>query len=71
MCGTAPRLHCASNDPKPCYSNYMYLNHGEGKSIKDKSRSGTAVQSTREINVGIFKPTKYISEILNKFMQRL
>jgi len=53
------------------YSNYMYLNHGEGKSIKDKSRSGTAVQSTREINVGIFKPTKYISEILNKFMQRL
>jgi hypothetical protein len=53
------------------FSNYMYFTHGEGKSFKDKSRSGTAVQSKREINVGLFKPTKYISEILDKFRKRL
>jgi hypothetical protein len=53
------------------FSNYMYFTHGEGKSFKDKSRSGTALQSKREINVGLFKPTKYISEILDKFRKRL
>jgi len=52
------------------FSNYMYLNHGEGKDFRDKSRSGTGIQSKREINVGAFSPTKYISEILNKFRSR-
>jgi hypothetical protein len=53
------------------FSNYMYFTHGEGKAIKEKSRSGTAVQSKREINIGFFKPTKYISEILDKYRKRL
>jgi hypothetical protein len=53
------------------FSNYMYLNHGEGKAIREKSRSGAAVQSKREINIGFFKPTKYISEILDKYRKRL
>jgi len=53
------------------FSNYMYLTHGEGKDFKDRSRSGTAVQTKREINVGFFKPTNYISEILDKFRKRL
>ena len=53
------------------FSNYMYFTHGEGKTIREKSRSGAAVQSKREINVGFFKPTKYISEILDKYRNRL
>ncbi len=52
------------------YSNYMYLTHGEGK-IAQRSRSGKAVQSKNRINIGIFKPTAYISEILDKYRKRL
>jgi len=51
------------------FSNYMYLNYGEGK--LDKSRSGTAVQTKKNVNVGIFKPTKYITEILDNYRKRL
>lgn len=53
------------------FSNYMYFTYGEGGNIRDRSRSGTAVQSKREMNVGYFKPTKYISEILDNYRRRL
>ena len=52
------------------FSNYMYLNYGDGK-ISERSRSGKAVQSKKTINIGIFKPTAYISEILDKYRKRL
>ena len=52
------------------FSNYMYLNYGDGK-IADRSRSGKAVQSKNKINIGVFKPTAYISEILDKYRKRM
>ena len=52
------------------FSNYMYLTYGEGK-IADRSRSGKAIQTKNKINMGIFKPTAYISEILAKYRKRL
>ena len=52
------------------FSNYMYLTHGDGR-IAQRSRSGSAVQSKNQINIGIFKPTAYISEILDKYRKRL
>jgi hypothetical protein len=51
------------------FSNYMYLNYGEGK--LERSRSGTAVQTKKNVNVGIFRPTKYITEILDNYRKRL
>jgi len=48
----------------------MYLTYGEGK-IADRSRSGKAIQTKNKINMGIFKPTAYISEILAKYRKRL
>jgi len=53
------------------FSNYMYFRSGEGRFLKEKSRSGKALQSRREVNIGFFKPTKYISEILDKYRKRL
>lgn len=52
------------------FSNYMYLTYGDGK-IADRSRSGKAVQSKNTINIGTFKPTAYISEILDKYRKRM
>ena len=51
------------------FSNYMYLNYGEGR--LERSRSGTAVQTKKNVNVGIFRPTKYITEILDNYRKRL
>ena len=54
------------------YSNYMYFKFGEGKeSLQAKSRSGKAIQVKKNINVGTFKTTKYITEILNNYRRRL
>ena len=52
------------------FSNYMYLTRGEGK-LTERSRSGTGLQSNTTLNAGIFKPTKYITEILDKYRERL
>ena len=52
------------------FSNYMYLTRGEGK-LTERSRSGTGLQSNKTLNAGIFKPTKYITEILDKYRERL
>ena len=51
------------------FSNYMYLNYGEGRF--ERSRSGTAVQTKKDVNVGVFRPTKYITEILDNYRKRL
>tara|TARA_Y100000361_G_C11131358_1_gene329163 strand:- start:489 stop:1124 length:636 start_codon:yes stop_codon:yes gene_type:complete len=54
------------------YSNYMYFKFGEGKaSLAAKSRSGKAIQVKKNINMGIFKTTKYITEILTNYRRRL
>ena len=52
------------------FSNYMYLTRGEGK-LTERSRSGKALQSNRTVNAGLFKPTQYITEILNNYRRRL
>ena len=52
------------------FSNYMYLTRGEGK-LSERSRSGTGLQTNKTLNAGIFKPTKYITEILDKYRERL
>jgi len=43
------------------FSNYMYK-------IFNKSRSGTGLQTDNTIRSGSFKPTKYISSIINNFI---
>jgi len=53
------------------FSNFMYLKFGEGKELTSKSRSGKGLQSRKTLNVGIFKPTPYITEILNNYRKRL
>lgn len=53
------------------FSNFMYLKFGEGKDLANKSRSGKGLQSRKSLNVGIFKPTPYITEILNNYKKRL
>ena len=53
------------------FSSYMYYRSGEGEFLAEKSRSGKALQSKREVRVGFFRPTKYISEILDKYRKRL
>ena len=52
------------------FSNYMYFTKGEGR-FAARSRSGKAVQSKKEINAGTFRPTKYITEILDNYRKRL
>tara|TARA_Y100001938_G_C7994016_1_gene381051 strand:+ start:157 stop:783 length:627 start_codon:yes stop_codon:yes gene_type:complete len=52
------------------FSNYMYLTRGEGK-LSERSRSGSGLQSRKKLNAGIFKPTKYITEILDEYRRRL
>jgi hypothetical protein len=52
------------------FSNYMYLTRGDGK-MQERSRSGRGLQSNKSINAGFFKPTKYITEILNEYRRRL
>ncbi len=52
------------------FSNYMYLNFGEGKETT-KSRSGKALQVKKSINGGTFRATPYITEILDKYRRRL
>jgi len=53
------------------FSNFMYLNFGEGSKLAKKSRSGKGLQSKKSLNVGIFKPTPYITEILENYKRRL
>jgi len=54
------------------YSNYMYFKFGEGmESLQAKSRSGKALQVKKNINAGVFKTTKYITEILTNYRRRL
>ncbi len=53
------------------FSNFMYLKFGEGRELTSKSRSGKGLQSRKSLNVGIFKPTPYITEILNNYKKRL
>ncbi len=53
------------------FSHYMYLKTGEGKELTSKSRSGKGLQSRKTLNVGIFKPTPYITEILANYRKRL
>lgn len=43
------------------FSNYMYK-------IFNKSRSGTGLQTDNKIRSGSFKPTKYMSSIINNFI---
>jgi hypothetical protein len=52
------------------FSNYMYLTRGEGK-LAERSRSGKGLQTQKTLNAGMFKPTKYITEILNDYRRRL
>ena len=52
------------------FSNYMYLTRGEGK-LSERSRSGSGLQSRKKLNAVIFKPTKYITEILDEYRRRL
>jgi hypothetical protein len=53
------------------FSNFMYLKHGAKGELKEKSRSGKGLQSRKTLNVGIFKPTPYITDILNNYRKRL
>jgi len=53
------------------FSNFMYLKFGEGKELAAKSRSGKGLQSRKVLNVGIFRPTSYITEILKNYRKRL
>jgi hypothetical protein len=52
------------------FSNYMYFTSGEGR-FAARSRSGKALQSRKEMNAGTFRPTEYITEILNNYRKRL
>lgn len=52
------------------FSNYMYFTRGEGR-FAERSRSGKAVQSRKEINAGSFSPVKYITEVLDDYRKRL
>ena len=53
------------------FSHYMYLKYGASKEMAEKSRSGKGLQSRKTLNVGIFKPTPYITNILNSYRKRL
>jgi len=53
------------------FSHFMYLKHGAKGELKEKSRSGKGLQSRKGLNVGIFKPTPYITDILNNYRKRL
>jgi hypothetical protein len=53
------------------FSHYMYLKYGASKEMAKKSRSGKGLQSRKTLNVGIFKPTPYITNILNSYRKRL
>jgi hypothetical protein len=52
------------------FSNYMYLNFGEGKEAT-RSRSGKALQVKKSVNAGVFRTTSYMTEILDKYRRRL
>jgi len=53
------------------FSHYMYLKVGEGKALAGKSRSGKGLQSRKALNAGIFKPTPYITQMLDNYRRRL
>jgi hypothetical protein len=46
------------------FSNYMYNVFGEGS----KSRSGKAVQASKQIRPGSYRPVPYVSEIIKKLV---
>jgi len=53
------------------FSHFMYLKHGADQEMTEKSRSGKGLQSRKTLNIGIFKPTPYITDILNNYRKRL